>query len=605
MVDHPQENFIHCAGFIQIKSEPLDELSTQPGIKLEVLENSHSTEVVHQNYMTPVECHNSENYNINSLLTEQNFPIVYGSIQVKEENLEGDQQYGSHPFNNISYASLSNFASTWRHDSSISDDGMCPKQKGGAGKTSKRKGKQRPDKQSHSGKCRAKTKKSAQLKISKSLYDNNKVKSPKTSSGRKSTERKNQKAKKSALKPKNISNIQEDQLTFYMIKQHEIHNGLESLPAQADNSKSVSGSSPVKSYGNKKPQMSQKKHFSCGLCENRFSQLLELTSHMKEHTLARNSEIFRKQSKWVCENCGRMFSSAKNLKHHCSLKLCENKKRHKLHIQKQKLSSISDRKKRALLKKQIARKNLPSKYSCDQCEKRFKFQYEVRYHKKIYHSNVRPAKCTLCDKTFVHHHTLKYHMRRHTNDRPFQCLTCDKAFYSRTSLKQHAFKHSDTKEYKCEICGDEFRYRPSLFSHMKIHEGYKPYECTHCQKGFRTSNALKSHTANVHMTLKVFSCTECGISFDLKSALNEHAKTHSAAVSSEETNALIVDQLGELNVEGNNNDVSQPMLMTLSPASSERYKEKIRAKKDQNINRTNTKNSKEKGQGPVSQKVLV
>ena len=64
-------------------------------------------------------------------------------------------------------------------------------------------------------------------------------------------------------------------------------------------------------------------------------------------------------------------------------------------------------------------------------------ELRLKMFNKFYFADLRPHKCTECDKAFKHKHHLTEHKRLHSGEKPFQCPKCHKRFSHSGSYSQH------------------------------------------------------------------------------------------------------------------------------------------------------------------------
>lgn len=160
----------------------------------------------------------------------------------------------------------------------------------------------------------------------------------------------------------------------------------------------------------------------CELCGKQLATPDGLRSHLKAH---KNGKPFK------CTRCGKCFSQKGNLKCHMQSHIKEdNKKVEQLKIQ-QKLGGselVTPRKYKKLI------------YSCDQCDKVFRWPGDLCRHKKVIHLDIKRYSCDSCPKRFSNKNSLEEHVLWHNNLKPYSCTACHKSYRSKYRMKYHFLK---------------------------------------------------------------------------------------------------------------------------------------------------------------------
>ena len=110
-------------------------------------------------------------------------------------------------------------------------------------------------------------------------------------------------------------------------------------------------------------------------------------------------------------------------------------------------------------------------YQCKYCHQSFRHYSNMNAHTNKVHKE-KKVKCEECDKMFTYQYELRVHMFIHQNETgeepksKYQCVACGKFFQRATTLKNHErTTHLGIKRFKCEVCGKEFGTK----FNMKVH----------------------------------------------------------------------------------------------------------------------------------------
>lgn len=167
-------------------------------------------------------------------------------------------------------------------------------------------------------------------------------------------------------------------------------------------------------------------------------------------------------------------------------------------------------------------------YNCEYCNKTFTWLKSLTVHLRT-HTNVKPYKCELCDRSFVRSDYLKYHIIKshETTEQVFTCGACGGVFATNRGLLRHirtehdghptgddeahppnlppGYLSDDPESYPepdehgkfcCTYCDECYDARPPLVQHMHRHLGAKPFRCDLCPKSFIRADFLQCHRSN-------------------------------------------------------------------------------------------------------------
>ena len=172
-------------------------------------------------------------------------------------------------------------------------------------------------------------------------------------------------------------------------------------------------------------------------------------------------------------------------------------------------------------------------FECELCEKKFYLLSECNSHYKKAHLKSKSITCDSCDNFACDsNRDLFRHKKRKHEDKTLQkllkCNQCEKSFVLQSNLRNHYKRHAGEKSHACNICTKLFWTKNELEIHLIIHTETKPFPCTTCDKAFSQSGNLSRHIKRAHVTEENKSCTLCEKTFNTGEAMKNHQNIHTA-----------------------------------------------------------------------------
>ena len=157
-------------------------------------------------------------------------------------------------------------------------------------------------------------------------------------------------------------------------------------------------------------------------------------------------------------------------------------------------------------------------YKCAQCLETFRTKEAIRVHRRFHMQRE-----VLCENKEDPHKSDSSFASYLTS---FYCQICSVGFGGAVHLERHEQMHSVVAgKPKCPICGQIFQRN----CYLKVHLGHhnRPFLCTACGKTFSSSQTLKHHSLAYHSAVNPFQCHQCNKFYSSKGALRHHLKGHS------------------------------------------------------------------------------
>ncbi|KAF8373469.1 hypothetical protein PRIPAC_79898 [Pristionchus pacificus] len=183
--------------------------------------------------------------------------------------------------------------------------------------------------------------------------------------------------------------------------------------------------------------------YTCNICGDAFEKFGELTEHRKStNHSGKFTEIFNLNKPFKCDQCGLAYMDKHELikhqrnshgAHPYTCNVCEDKP-----------------------------------FKCDQCGLAYMDKYELMKHQRSSHG-AHPYSCLFCGEAFEKHLELVAHKKvAHKNDAEvFDCNQCQRSYKENGELKRHLREAHGAKPYQCIVCGAAFAKFGMLGEHKK------------------------------------------------------------------------------------------------------------------------------------------
>ena len=136
-------------------------------------------------------------------------------------------------------------------------------------------------------------------------------------------------------------------------------------------------------------------------------------------------------------------------------------------------------------------------FTCRACDKRFKFP--VSFQKHLLLHTGRADKCPQCEAVFSSRSGLLSHLRTHSAERHFSCDHCQKQFKFKQTRDAHVRRaHNGGASKVCDVCGAEFRLQYQLTVHLARHRNGRTLRCPLCPRLYELNLDLKRHLYSKH-----------------------------------------------------------------------------------------------------------
>ncbi|XP_017120289.1 zinc finger protein 502 [Drosophila elegans] len=165
---------------------------------------------------------------------------------------------------------------------------------------------------------------------------------------------------------------------------------------------------------------------------------------------------------------------------------------------------------------------------CEECDRRFLNDLQLRLHKFRVHDGPNPNVCQVCHQGFPLASKLQQHQARyHFKPQEWQCGQCAYNAPSKWDFHQHQAMHAGERNYTCEVCGHSCKTSSALAVHRRTHDQPR-LACPHCSRQFRENYTLKCHIRKFHEgdSVRRFSCSVCRRRFQTMEVLELHKLVH-------------------------------------------------------------------------------
>lgn len=190
-------------------------------------------------------------------------------------------------------------------------------------------------------------------------------------------------------------------------------------------------------------------------CGKTYTSKQTLVLHQKK--IHSDEPLIKNEDGYMCEECGKSFSSGASLKKHSFLH-----------------SGIRP-------------------FQCARCPKKYTTKHKLKEHMNR-HEGIKNYICPHCGMKKTTSNELRVHINYHTRETEYPCSACPQIFFSPGNRGRHfRIVHCGIKAYSCTHCDRSFGKAETLKHHVMTHTGQKPHQCNVCSRRFIQLVALQSH----------------------------------------------------------------------------------------------------------------
>lgn len=162
--------------------------------------------------------------------------------------------------------------------------------------------------------------------------------------------------------------------------------------------------------------------FTCSYCGKQYKVKGDLSNHVR---------LYHEEKSLVCDICGKSCSNSNSLYTH-------KKRLHYTPNYKCLLCKRSMVTQENLDRHMISQH---SRFVCEECGKTFSTKVILHRHIQSVHNNIKLHACEFCSRCFSRQSHLRQHLLIHTGKRLFACDLCDKTFTQKPGLLSHRKLH--------------------------------------------------------------------------------------------------------------------------------------------------------------------
>ncbi|XP_021710307.1 zinc finger protein Xfin [Aedes aegypti] len=291
----------------------------------------------------------------------------------------------------------------------------------------------------------------------------------------------------------------------------------------------------------------------CPICSETFNRESVLNNHMKTHELEaaqlRHSEIC-----YACTVCGIECESREIFDNHIKTHPDFQASKDQQNASAPEILDLSDDEQMAQNGSEDPLSLTPKPDAkpavrCELCHKTFPYACNLKQHKIIHHSELKPHECKICHYRFEYEGTLMRHMQKHSkseqNDAP------PSAPAPPANTEDPVAPPGATLVYKCKLCSARFQKQKSMTWHLKTHRSIVANEGSTAQEIEQSLHSPTPKTGNVtgpqaassplpsadgsfsakamtekRGSLKMYKCGYCPQNLDSEEAYYQHMKGH-------------------------------------------------------------------------------